>query len=422
MERRKNKKQTSHEEERYQFIREQVRPQKKKQVREKLCKAGMIVAAACLFGVVAGGIMLYMQEHFGKDEEAIEVASYSQAPKATKKPSQDTKTENRSQRTGLSLEEQNRITERLAGIGDQANYSIVGVKSKGNAKNWYADDKNNSRLIAYGLVVQESARKYYIVTTCEILEDQSKVEVQLLDGNYVEGTVLGKDEQMDVAVISINKSDIRTSIQREMIVAQLSNGTGLVDGTNVIAVGCPDGVLNSVVLGKITNSQITASITDGEVELFCTDMSYSDMSNGVVLDTDGQVVGIITTEFADITGDTGLAFVDISSISQLLERLQNKQTVPYMGLEGKTLQASVAKEHSLPQGAYITAVYSDAPAFKGGLRVADVITRVNGEEIASMQELYQMLFTHKPKDVVTLTIYRKTGKNKVIKNIKVKLE
>lgn len=436
--RKKQESNDTHQKKKYQFIREQVRPQRKKQILGLVRWLGIAVVFACVFGGVAGAIILHMQKQYTESESDVTpINTYSMPPAQTASPSDENsakeedksdtqnsdsnQSEKKDSKSGITLNKFNRLSERIAEIGTKAGSAIVGVKRKSSDQNWFISNQNKEESVAFGLIVQETQKKFFIITTCDILNGQSAVEIQLVNDVLIEGEILGCDAQMNLAAVSIEKKDIDQSVLQNMSVAVIGNGYNLKKGTNVIAIGCPDGVLGSVVTGSITNNNISAPITDGEVELFNTDMLYSNASNGVILDLDSKVVGFITTEFVEITGMTGLSFVNISSVSDLLERLQNKKGIPYMGCEGQSISETIAKSHSLEAGAYITDVYADSPAYNSGMRVADIITKMDGESITSMSDIYQILIRHKKGDTLKYTVSRKSGKKQVSKELTIKL-
>lgn len=418
--RKKQEKTDLHQEKRYQFIREQVRPQKKQQAVLWLKRLGLLVIAACIFGGIAGGIMICIQNRFLKQEkDTVTINAYTPVPEETTAPAVG-KDKNETGQQELTLNDMNTISRRLSAVGTAVDTAMVGIKSMGNAKNWFANSQS-AETVAFGLIFQKSEKYYDILTTCDIVQEQSSVQVQLMDDTMIEGTILGSDVQLNMAVVRIKKADIKKSLLAQMSVAYLGNGLGMVDGTKVIAVGSPNGVLHSVVAGMITNDSIRASITDGEIQIFSTDIPYCEIGNGVVLDIQGHVIGMITADFTEETGTTGMAFVRISHVMPLLELLQKKKEIPYIGIEGKSLSAAAAAVHHLENGAYVTEVYSGEPAYEGGMRVADVITEIDGEAVSGMSDIYNNLLEHGSGDTVIYTVSRKSGSKKITKHLKIKL-
>lgn len=410
-------------EKRNQFIREQVRPQKRRQIILWLKRLLLLVSSACIFGAVAGGMIVFVENHFSEPEEEAEigklVSNLPEVPALSEEP-EPTATSVVVEGKEITLSRVDKISQRLAAVGSRLDASLVGVKAKSKAKDWL-EGKVNSQAVEYGLLVQETTNFYYILTTCNVVQGQGVVTVQLMDDTTVEGTVLGSDIQLNMAIVRLKKSQIEQSLLAQMAVAQFGNGMGMLEGTNVIAVGCPNGVLRSVVTGQITNDSVRASVTDGEVQLYCTDIPYAEHSNGVVLNTRGRVIGILTTDFTEKTGEVGLSFVRLSGVVPVMELLQKKKNAPHLGIEGTSLSVTVAKAHQLDVGAYITEVHAGSPAYEGGMRVADVITKVDDTAISSMIDLYQELLKKKSGDTVIYTVSRKSGKQKIKKELKIKL-
>lgn len=79
--------------------------------------------------------------------------------------------------------------------------------------------------------------------------------------------------------------------------------SGTSNGSNVIAIGAPNGIMYSVMLGKVIKSDIEASIADNQISLYSTDMTCVSTSNGIVLNTDGQMIGFINNKFQNLTGE-----------------------------------------------------------------------------------------------------------------------
>jgi len=413
-----------HEEKRYQFIREQVRPQKKVQAFLLLKRLGILVVTAFIFGGIAGGCFVFVQNHFrDESEEVVQINTYTSAPTPAPTETSDPTLTGKDKRSGkkeLTLSDINQLSKKLSSVGTNMDSAIVGVMKKEDTANWL-EQHDSVHSVVYGMIFGESGKYYDILTTCETIQKQPSVYIQLMDDTMVEGEVLGSDAQLNLAVVRIKKGDIGASLLEKMTVAKLGTGFALSNGTNLVAVGCPDGILHSVFSGRVTNNSIYVPITDGEIQVYCTDIPYSEDGNGFVLDVEGQVIGIITTAFKEETGTTGMAFIKLSHITALLGILQNEETIPYIGIEGRSLDESVAKAHNLEAGAYLTEVYSGAPAYEAGLRVADVITQINGQKITGMADIYNDLLNHKSNDKVIYTVHRKSGNGRVTKQIRVTL-
>ena len=103
-------------------------------------------------------------------------------------------------------------------------------------------------------------------------------------------------------------------------------------GSKVIAVGAPNGVMNSVMIGSVVKSNIPTSVIDNQISLFLTDITLSQKSNGIIINSKGKVIGFIYNSFSEVTGESGIGFIGISSIMDIINRISMGKDVPYFGI------------------------------------------------------------------------------------------
>lgn len=151
----------------------------------------------------------------------VKINTYSATAAATAEPQETPATGGSNNSSRLTTENMNRMSEQLAAIGGQASASIVGVKNKTDAQDWFSEKQNNSKNVSFGIIYKENTKNYYIATTYNIVKEQHTVSVQLADETVVEGKVLDSDLQYNVAVITISKSKITQETQEKMHVAEL---------------------------------------------------------------------------------------------------------------------------------------------------------------------------------------------------------
>ncbi len=408
-----------HREKKYQFMKEQVRPDRKKQAWATCRRLGMLAVTAGIFGGIAGATFLAVKFRFDKTP-AKAVKMVSSTPSSTVMPTPSPVRDAVSRGKKMNLSEYSRLSEELAAVGDTLEYSLVGVRGKqGDFKQWHGYVPGSQ--LSFGLVFQENHRHYYILTMGDAVKGQTSVQVRLADNSVVEGQILGKDDVLNLAVVSVRKEIISDELRQKIEVSSLAGEAQVVNGSKVIAVGAPSGVIGSVMTGSISHDEIAVPILDNELRVFSTDIHYCDQGNGVMLDEGGRVIGVITREFPEYTGKGGLSFVDAASIQETVRFLRKGKKAPYMGILCKTLQESVAQAHELDQGVYVTDVYAKSPAYQGGMRVADVIVQVDGMDIRSMEEIYRILAAHNKKETLVCKVIRSSGKKKVAKTIKIVL-
>ena len=230
------------------------------------------------------------------------------------------------------------------------------------------------------------------------------------DETEYEATIVGTDEETDLAVIKIEKTGLKS--------AELGDSDRVTVGEFAMAVGNPLGMQSSVTAGMIgaVNREITGS--DGKkYKLIQTDAAInSGNSGGALVNSKGQVIGINTLKIAS-TGVEGMGFaIPINSAKPIYEQLitYNKVKRPYIGISGRDLSKELAEKNNLPEGVYVVGVEEFSAAEKAGIQPGDVIIRVNGEEVKTMNKLNEIKNEHQIGETITVTISR-NGKEKDVK-------
>lgn len=238
------------------------------------------------------------------------------------------------------------------------------------------------------------------------ISDATSVKVTLNAGTYgndatFDAKIVGKDSQTDLAVLKIEKTGLTA--------AEFADSDEAVVGEFVMAVGSPLGLDATVTSGII-------SAVDREVEsdgntYVCiqTDAAInSGNSGGALVNSDGKVIGINTLKLSG-SGVEGIGFaIPINSTLDIIDDLieYNKVIRPYIGFTGMDLDEATAKKYDLVVGAYVRSVEDFSPAQKAGLQAGDVIIKVDGQSITTMDELNDIKNSHKVGDVLTLTVNR----------------
>lgn len=245
-----------------------------------------------------------------------------------------------------------------------------------------------------------SSSSYYAVG------EASKITVSLYNDDEVyEAKVVGTDETTDLAVIKIEKDNLTA--------AELGDSDALQVAEWCMAIGNPLGMKSSITTGSI--SALNRNITDSDGKAFTliqTDAAINEgNSGGALVNSKGQVIGINTLK-ASGTGVEGLGFaIPINSTKRIYSDLINYSKVkrPYIGFTGTDITESVIKQNpsmKLVVGAYIRSIEDFSPAEKAGLKIGDIVIKIEGKEIRTMNELNAIKETYSIGDTITLTISR----------------
>jgi serine protease Do len=245
----------------------------------------------------------------------------------------------------------------------------------------------------------------HILTNAHVTQGSKHLTVVLADGRRVDGEVIGRDADTDIAVVKIDGGPYPTAI--------LGTATLLRTGDACIAIGSPLGLAGgpSVSVGVV--SALGRSVeAEGEhlYDMIQTDAAISPgSSGGALLDRLGAVIGVTTAIAVSDAGAEGVGFatpIDIarSVAGELITT--GKATHVWLGVEGADLDQATADELQLVGGAAIKRVVDDSPASVAGFEAGDVVVAVDGSAVKTMAGLVVALRTHKIGDRVTVTYLR----------------
>jgi S1-C subfamily serine protease len=251
-----------------------------------------------------------------------------------------------------------------------------------------------------------------ILTNAHVVDGADQVSVVLKDGRRLEGRVLGEDPVTDVAVVKVEATNLPT--------VALGNSEQLQPGEWAIAIGNPLGLDNTVTAGIISatgRSSAAIGVGDRRVGFIQTDAAINPgNSGGPLLNERGEVVGMNT---AIISGAQGLGFaVPINTAKRISDQLiaTGKVDHPYLGIQMATITPDLKQKlNSDPnspvsvnedKGIVIVQVVPDSPAARAGIRVGDVITRVDGKEATSAEVIQQAVEESKVGGNVDLEMRR----------------
>jgi len=233
------------------------------------------------------------------------------------------------------------------------------------------------------------------VTNAHVVENASSIQVRFPSGQTYDATVVGVDASTDLAVIDV---DAPSSAFTPLT---LADSSALQVGQEVVAIGSPFGLENTVTSGIVSALDRSMEAPNGYTinGAIQTDAAINHgNSGGPLLDLEGRVVGVNSQIESDSGGNDGVGFaVPSNTVKSIVSQLVAGGTVEhaYLGVGLTQTQSGVA-------GAEVSEVRSGAPAAAAGLQAGDVITSVDGDSVASVQELQSAIETRKPGDTVKL--------------------
>ena len=250
----------------------------------------------------------------------------------------------------------------------------------------------------------------YIVTNYHVVENAETVKVTMYNGDEYDAQYVGGDEDYDIAVIKIEATDLPA--------VTLGNSENLNVGDHVLAIGNPLGDLTfSMSGGMVSSVNRTINVDGTPFNMIQTDTSINPgNSGGPLLNSYGEVVGIVSAKYSSYgtSGESveGLGFaIPINDVISMIQDIMTNGYVSnkaYLGATIGTLTSSMAQQYryDISQGAFVYSVEDGSPAAQAGLQLGDVITTIDGTEIASLDDLTAAKKSYSAGDTSTLTVYR----------------
>lgn len=268
----------------------------------------------------------------------------------------------------------------------------------------------------------------HILTNNHVVDGADSLDVTLLNGETVQGKLVGRDPGNDLAVVKIDSSNLQISP------ASLGDSNKLRVGQLAIAIGSPFGLQRTVTVGVVSSLGRTFSSSSGRPirDMIQTDAAINPgNSGGPLLNSKGEIIGINTAIESPVRGSVGIGFaVPINTAQKSLAMMLEGKTVshPWLGISGAQVTASLAKELDIPaEGVYVLSVVPDSPAAEAGLKGAvrrtpqtpnlrtqrggDVILAVDSQKVSKVEDISSYLESKKPGDTIKITI-RRSGAEK----------
>lgn len=270
-----------------------------------------------------------------------------------------------------------------------------------------------------GILIGQNEEELLIVTNYHVIENADSLTITFIDDSTAKAAVKGTDSENDLAVVSVKKSDLSAETQKAITIATMDTNDDCKVGQGVVAIGNALGYGQSVTVGYISALNRAVQSSDGSSRnLLQTDAAINPgNSGGALINLRGEVIGINSAKYSS-TDVEGMGFaIPVSAVKDIINDLMNKKTKieveaekrGYLGIKGVTVDAASAKTYDMPEGVYVHTVMDGGAASKSDLKAKDIITKMDGEKISSMEDITEELKYHSIGDTVVLTVYRLNG-------------
>lgn len=293
-----------------------------------------------------------------------------------------------------------------------------------------------------GIIVGKNDDELLIATNYHVVEGADTLSVAFTDGNAVEASVKGFDEERDLAVVSVSLDDVEDDTMDAVSIANIGSSDDLKVGEQVVAIGNALGYGQSVTTGIVSakNRRMDSdnnTVTDGSddssdgVNLIQTDAAINPgNSGGALLNMEGEVVGINSAKLAS-TEVEGMGYaIAISDVTDILQNLMNETSRDklddsehgVLGIKGSSVSSEAVQMYGIPAGVFVKKVTEGGAADKAGLKANSVITEFNGKTVSSIDQLSEYLSYYEPDEEVELTVQVPHGTSYKEETVKVTLD
>lgn len=354
----------------------------------------MLVIFICAVLVLASFGVVHIVQNAGGGSGAIESSS-------TEEPVE--------QKTGFDITGRTE-TEELAvkDVAQKIRPAVVGVVN-------YRMNSLSASGYGSGVIINADG---YVVTNYHVIENADRVKLVLHDKREVLATIVGYDEQTDLAVLHvIEDENVKIS---ELSYAPFGNSDEVELAETVIAIGNPGGLefAGTVTRGIVSGINVKTTLS-GNVKLIQTDAAINPgNSGGPLIDLYGNVIGITSQKIVD-TEYEGMGFaIPSNTVKPIVDNILTYGYVPgrpMIGITGSTIDEYVAYFNNVPRGVLVSTVDATSDAAAKGLLKNDIITSLNGVTVKSMDELNTEKEKYSAGDTVELGVYRYSeGRNLTI--------
>lgn len=281
--------------------------------------------------------------------------------------------------------------------------TVTGVKSD---VDWFNNTYQSEGSVA-GVIIANNNKELLILTRKSPLDNAESILVTFCNGVSTEGSMKKYDVNTNLAVIAVDLKYLSSTTLDYISVAELGSSvdSGL-SGSLVIAVGNLQGYKDSVCYGMITSVGYPVILADNQYKLMTTDIYAGQNPSGILLNLQGQVIGMIDNSYNHSDTKNLLSAIGITELKGMITKLSNAADIPYIGIYAQDITSNERTELGLPQGAYISDIDMDSPAMVNGIQKGDILVQIGSTEIHNAADYMNALRNCPVNQDVDITILR----------------
>ncbi|MHB1273915.1 MAG: S1C family serine protease [Rhodanobacter sp.] len=258
--------------------------------------------------------------------------------------------------------------------------------------------QHREQTLGSGVIVSAQGQGY-VLTNNHVIANAADIQVLLYDGRIAKATLVGADEETDLAVLKIDASNLP--------VIHMADRQPLRAGDVVLAIGNPLGLNQTVTMGIV--SAVGRQLNSASAEDFIQTDAAINLGNsgGALIDAEGNLVGINTLLIGKAAGAEGIGFaIPVATAKKVLDQIIATGHVVRGWIGADYAFVPVPANSGLPaaaRGAQVTAVYPGGPAAQAGIQPHDILLRIGTDDILDPADLRRHEASLKPGSTVEVS-------------------
>jgi serine protease Do len=353
-------------------------------------KRYIAIAAACgILGASVGFFIPFAGDYvFPKISSAVSEARYNVEAKLQKSDTDNNVSLSNDTDTAQAITVMDEGSKNTVEVIKSVKPSIVCITSVVEGTDFF-NRVYESEGSGSGIIFYKDSQNVYIATNNHVIEGASRVTISINESDLVSASLVGKDANADLAVISVRLSDLAKVGITDVQCATFGDSDSMQVGETVVAIGNALGQGITATKGIISAQQKDVQIQNKSLSVIQTDAAINPgNSGGALVNSEGQVIGINTAKIA-VSSVEGIGYSIASNVAKpIIEQLMNSEDTPALGVYITSVTEDIASKYGLPQaGVLVQQVMDGGSAQKAGIKEGDVITSFNDNPTFTTEQL-----------------------------------
>ena len=281
-----------------------------------------------------------------------------------------------------------------------------------------------------GVIVGMTEEQVIILTNNHVVESSSSLSVTFNDTETVDAAIKGTDSSKDLAIISVDKKNIKDEILDNLKVSKIGNSDNVKVGESVVAIGNALGIGQSVTSGIISAKDREIDEIENSSKLIQTDAPINPgNSGGALINMRGELIGINVAKSSG-SAIEGMGYaIPINTAREVIETMskrKDREAIPeaeqgQIGITAKNIDSQTAESLDMPEGIYVYKIAEDSAAKNSELKEKDIIISFDDQSVKTLSELQELLKYTRAGQEVSIKVMRLDGGSYVEKEFKITL-